>query len=105
MTPQFTPWRAIQSEHGDWEVWTRLDPAPGSLNNYSIASGIQSEQEARLLASVPELAEALRQAYRAMGKAVLFESKLAFWAKGGDGYEAMRNAHATLARIEGRGEA
>lgn len=52
---QFTPWRIEYSEECGWQVWTARDDRPGSLNNYVIADGIQSEDEARLLAASPQL--------------------------------------------------
>lgn len=46
MKPLFLPWRVVESSEGTFEVWTREDHAPGSRNNYAIAIGIQSRDEA-----------------------------------------------------------
>ena len=56
----FSPWRVIVPAPGDtFEVWTRFDETPGARNNYAVATGIQSESEAVLLAVAPELLAAL----------------------------------------------
>ncbi len=50
------PWRVVAALDGvTFEVWTRDDGTPGSRNNFAIATGIQDEAEAQLLASAPEL--------------------------------------------------
>lgn len=60
MKNQITPWRAVQSEEGFWQVWTAQDDTLGSKNNYVIAGEIQREDEARAIAALPALVDASR---------------------------------------------
>ena len=50
------PWRVQKNADGFYEVWTRLDETPGSMNNYVVAAEIQFPEEAELIASAPDLA-------------------------------------------------
>lgn len=43
------PWRVQQSPDGHWEIWTKENTEPGSLNNYVVAGEIQFEQEAQMI--------------------------------------------------------
>lgn len=56
------PWR-VDYCLGQYEVWTKRDDTPGSLNNFVICDGIQTEEEALLIAKAPELLEALADCY------------------------------------------
>lgn len=55
------PWRVVPALDGlTFEVWTQEDNTPGSRNNFAVASGIQDERDARVIAAVPELLTELR---------------------------------------------
>lgn len=60
----FSPWRVLPAREQagfGWQVWTALDDAPGSRNNFVVADDIQSEDDAKLMAAAPELLELARQ--------------------------------------------
>lgn len=48
--PSAFPLRIVRNveefEPAGWEVWTREDTAPGSLNNFAVCTGIQHDDEA-----------------------------------------------------------
>lgn len=48
------PWRVV-NDGECWQVWTARNETPGSRNNYVIADGIQSREEALQLAAAPVL--------------------------------------------------
>lgn len=54
-----TPWRLVRAPEGHWQVWTKHDPTPGSKNNFVVADGIQSEDDAQLIAQAPLVAAQL----------------------------------------------
>lgn len=72
------PWRVEQSPEGFWQVWTARDETPGSRNNYVIADGIQSEDEARLIVAAvnshAQLLEACKWFMSALDSGVLQRS-------------------------------
>lgn len=67
-TYQFTPWRVVHSEECGWEVWTACDETPGNLSNYTVAYDIQNEDEARLLATAPQLYSLLHEMITTAGR-------------------------------------
>lgn len=84
------PWRVVASE-GFWQVWTAYDSTPGSRNNYVIADGIQSEEEANLIAQAPAMLEALRSICAA-------STIPGFWIP----KECVESIRAVIAKAEGR---
>lgn len=40
------PWQMKRNAETFFEVWTKYDAKPGSMNNYVVAGGIQDEREA-----------------------------------------------------------
>lgn len=103
----------MKSNHtpGPWEldqVWM-LIKGPQGQEVCAVHSGQGDDERvdrnvayanARLIASAPELLEAMKQAYVALEKSVHFQSDLPFWRKGGDGYSAMLDAHSAILKAQ-----
>lgn len=53
------PWRIVQAQQGYWQIWSAYDDSPGSRNNYVIADGIQSKDEAALIVQAVNERDAL----------------------------------------------
>ncbi len=56
--PTKGPWRTQAQDGFAIEVWSPLDPTPGSINNFVVAH-VQHAPDAQLIAAAPELHTAL----------------------------------------------
>lgn len=92
------PFRLVQGE-ASWEVWSPKDDAPGSMNNFVVADGIQDSEDAAFIVKAvnahEELVAACKQALKVVSEiADIRTENRAGWA-----HKALV---AAIAKVEGK---
>ena len=94
------PWRVGFDAEGSFPaVWNKFDATLGSRNNFQICDGLQSIDDAHLIASAPEMLAALEEITPLVQ--VFFKTQLRTNYQAHIASQAIIKAHSAIAKAKG----